>query len=310
MLTPADANLVPGLIPRRWAGAPAPYRGSTLVRAGFTPTRRALTVGTGSAGRGAVPGRIGARRCGSRPDGSPARLRGLAEAGRCDASACSRDGFRGAASGPPLGPHRTREQPGIFPPAADFGFIPLPCSLRPSPMPRSSRAAERRRGCLARARLAVLALRLRHLLPGVPAAPGGRRGGLPGGLLPGVPAPGQAPRRRGHPSLDRAADAPALHRQAARRLPRGNRRPGVDAGRRRRQDGDARRGLRRPRGDGRALRELPRDPRPLLRPRRELPDDRLRARHPVGHDRQQNLRCLSRLREHFAGRNPEARPSS
>jgi hypothetical protein len=28
--TSADANLVPGLIPRRWAGAPAPYRGSTL----------------------------------------------------------------------------------------------------------------------------------------------------------------------------------------------------------------------------------------------------------------------------------------
>ena len=39
MVTPTDANLVPGLIPRRLVGAPAPYRGSTLSPTRFSVRR-------------------------------------------------------------------------------------------------------------------------------------------------------------------------------------------------------------------------------------------------------------------------------
>ena len=78
----------------------------------------------------------------------------------------------------------------------------------------------RRPGRLERARRALLALRLRHLHPGIPPESRRRRRRVPGRLRARVRAPRPAPERRGRAAVDRAAHATAVHRPPAGRTPR------------------------------------------------------------------------------------------
>ena len=88
---------------------------------------------------------------------------------------------------------------------------------------RAARRAlpQRRPGGLERARRALLAVRLRDLRAGLPAAARGRGGRLPGGLRARLPASRPAAERRRDPAVDRAAHPPALHRPAPELRPEG-----------------------------------------------------------------------------------------
>ena len=107
-----------------------------------------------------------------------------------------------------------------------------------------------------------------------------RRGRVPGGLRAGLRAARHAARRRRAPPVDRPADAELLPSTRCAAQARASPSPSTLRGAPTRAIARLDEALTRPGGARQALAGVPRDPRPLLLPRRELPDDRRRARAP------------------------------
>ena len=205
--TPAVANLVPGLIPRRWAGAPAPYRGSTyLSRGPWLDAAGADGYGRRWSLRRARKDRRSSRRASSealRELAGPRQPQQVAVALTDDVEFGL--GVKHADLLPrPQDDRAARDLPS----GAHSGFILMACNSLPSPMPSSSPAAERGRGRLGGSSSRVSPATCSRS-PGRRSAPTRRLGGgLPGGLHAHLPAPRQAARRRGHSALDRPAHPP------------------------------------------------------------------------------------------------------
>ena len=181
--TLTDANLVPGLIPRQWAGAPAPYRGSTLFLSkgsgrGRRGRRLPRPVARHAAGRGTSAAPLAGRHRGA----VPARRSAPAEAGHCGAPGRRPDGFRlkhWASFHRPQDGRAGRDLPS----ERTFRFHTPGVQL--ASLPDAQLVARCRAGdedawreLVSRFSRYVFAI----CSSGVPAAAGGLGGGLPGGL--------------------------------------------------------------------------------------------------------------------------------